>query len=210
MDQGYKLYYFGGNARAVLIRAIFYATKKPFEDIKLDYSEWLKMKTSGKFEFQQVPILEYQGRSYTQSHAIEQYLGKSFNLMGKSIEDDYQISSIIASFDDVFAILHDIIMPLPNKPIEEVKKRYQEKVELYFQCFEKRYQMLGNGKYYLGDYFSLADIALTTMFTYFAEHDVEEGLLKKFSPKLNELFERIKSNELKEYYEKGYIKESKY
>lgn len=210
MDQGFKLYYFPGNARGMISRAIFYAAKKPFEDIKVAFADWPAMKSSGKFEFQQLPLLEYQGRSYAQSHAIEQYLAKSFGLFGKNVEDEYQINSIIDSYDDLFNVFHDIVWPVPSKPVEEVKKAYQAKAELFLKAYEKRYQILGAKAYFLGDYFSLADVALTAMFTYFSDYGLEEGTIKKCAPKLAELLDRIKSNELKEFYEKGYVKGSKF
>lgn len=210
MDQGFKFYYFQGNARGVISRAIFYAAKKPFEDIRVEFADWPAMKTSGKCEFQQLPILEHKGKSYAQSHSIEQYLARSFNLYGKNIEDEYQINSILDSYDDLFNVFHDIAWPVSGKPVEDAKKAYQAKAELFLQAYEKRYHTLGTKAYFLGDYFSLADIALTALFSYFADYGLEEGTIKKHAPKLAELFNRIRSNELKDFYEKGYIKGAKF
>ena len=73
---------------------------------------------------------------------------------------------------------------------------------------EKKYKE--KGKYFLGDYFSLADIFIATVLTNFAEKLECENILKEQGPNITGLIDKIKKNELKNFFEKGYIKESKF
>ena len=73
---------------------------------------------------------------------------------------------------------------------------------------EKKYK--DKGKYYLGDYFSLADIFITVVLTNFADKLDCENIVKEQGPNISSLIERIKSNELKTFFDKGYIKDSKF
>ena len=71
----YKLYYFNGNGRAIIIRAILYYSKSLFSDVKITKEDWAKLKQTGKFESEELPVMEHKGKLYSQMHAIEQYLG---------------------------------------------------------------------------------------------------------------------------------------
>ena len=78
----------------------------------------------------------------------------------------------------------------------------------FITVLEKKFKE--KGKYFLGDYFSLADIFITTVLTNFSEKLECENILKEQGPNISGLIERIKKNELKNFFEKGYIKESKF
>ena len=71
--------------------------------------------------------------------------------------------------------------------------------------YEQRYKKLGYGNYFLGSYFSLADIFMAVYMNVLAEDAGGIGFIKDSSPKLAELIERIKSKELKEFFQKYYI-----
>ena len=72
---------------------------------------------------------------------------------------------------------------------------------------KKKYVELGKGKYYLGDRFTLADIALAiTLVDDIDTLGLKESLLNELPPNLYELIKRVKEHELKEFFEKFYIK----
>lgn len=207
----YKLYYFNGNGKALLIRAILYAKKTPFEDIKLSEEDWSKLKKSGKFECEELPVLVSGEKLLYQSHAIEQYLAYLYDLHGKNIEDEYQINNLLDSFDDLFTIFRHFTWPENDddkEHLEDYQKAFVSKFAFFIVSLEKKYN--SNKKYYLGDYFSLADIYVTVVLTNFSEKLSCEYILKEQGPELCGLIKRIKENELKEYFEKGYNKESKF
>ena len=43
-DDQYKLYYYNGNGKALIIRAILYYSKVKFTDIKVSNEDWKKLK----------------------------------------------------------------------------------------------------------------------------------------------------------------------
>ena len=76
-----KLYYFNLKGRAESIRAILSIAKVPFEDVRVPFEEFAKMKEAGKFEFGQMPALELEdGRILSQSLSIIRWCGKKYGL----------------------------------------------------------------------------------------------------------------------------------
>ena len=84
-------------------------------------------------------------------------------------------------------------------------KTYKDKIILYLQKIEKRYEELGSNKYYLGNEISVADFFLGCMVSEFCYLVKDEDVLSKYSPGIKKLIDRLKENELKEYLEKYYI-----
>ena len=207
----YKLYYFNGNGRAIIIRAILYYSKSNFSDVKITKEDWVKLKQTGKFYSEELPVMEHKGKLYSQMHAIEQYLGYIFNIHGKNMEDEYHINSLLDSFDDLFTIFKHFTWPESEEDKEHIKdyeKAFKSKFAFFISVLEKKYKE--KGKYFLGDYFSLADIFIATVLTNFAEKLECENILKEQGPNITGLIDKIKKNELKNFFEKGYIKESKF
>ena len=207
----YKLYYFNGNGRAIIIRAILYYSKSLFSDVKITKEDWTKLKQTGKFESEELPVIEYKGKLYSQMHAIEQYLGYAFNLHGKNMEDEYSINCLLDSFDDLFTIFKHFTWPESEEDKEHIKdyeKAFKSKLAFFVTMLEKKYK--DKGKYYLGDYFSLADIFITVVLTNFADKLDCDNIVKEQGPNISALIERIKKNELKTFFDKGYIKDSKF
>ena len=102
MNSGnYKLHYFGGNGRASISRAILSVGAPNFENVIIGMAQWGSLKTNGTYEFQQLPLWEHKGKKYTQSIAIDLYLARQFKLYGKNAEDEYQIDSLLCTFDDL-------------------------------------------------------------------------------------------------------------
>ena len=201
------LHYFPGNGRAVVPRAILSYSKADWTDDRITMADWPKIKKSELCEFEQVPILEVEGRKYSQSCAIDLYLAETFNLMGKNLEENYQITNLLMTFDDFMVPIFGYMFCKDQSKLEEMQKVALEKVKFFLGQIEKRYLALGKGKYFLGDKFTLADIYLATAFpAAFDALKLKECPCKEVAPNLGELITRIKENELKEFYEKYYVK----
>ena len=145
----YKLYYFNGNGRAIIIRAILYYSKSLFSDVKITKEDWAKLKQTGKFESEELPVMEHKGKLYSQMHAIEQYLGYTFNLHGKNKEDEYSINCLLDSFDDLFTIFKHFAWPESEEDKEHIKdyeKAFKSKLAFFVTMLEKKYK--DKGKYY--------------------------------------------------------------
>ena len=203
----YTLHYFGGNGRAVIARAILAYVKADWTNDLIKKEDWPKLKTSGLCEFGQVPVLEVDDRKYCESHAINLYLAEVFNLMGKDPEENYQIRNVLMAFEDYMTPIWQALFNPDESKKAELKKKAEEKLRFFFEKFEKRYVDLGKGKYFLGDKFTLADIVLASALPAAVDAlGLKDCPCKDCAPNLGELIKRVKENELKEFYEKYYIK----
>ena len=168
-----------------------------------------KWKKSGLCEYEQLLVLEVNGKKYCESNAINLYLAETFNLMGKDREENYQIVNLLMTTEDIYAAARDYFY---NKDAEESKKeefrkKAEDKVIFFLGKFEKKYLELGKKKYFLGEKFTLADIFIAIALTDgINSFKMKDSTIKEVAPNLAELIERIKQNELKEFFEKYFIK----
>ena len=107
------------------------------------------------------------------------------------------------TYDNIFKLALNIIHATDEKNKAEAKKTGEEKIKFFIQKFEKRYVELGKGKYFLGDKFTLADIYLTCglieNINILCPNNLE---IKEIAPNLGNLIQRVKENELKEFFDK--------
>src|SRR4051794_10670016 len=88
-----KLYYFDVYGRGEAIRALLSLAKVPFEDVRLDYEKFMKLKSEGKFEFGQIPVLENNGKQYNQTNSVLRYLGKQYGYYPTDNELAWKVDS---------------------------------------------------------------------------------------------------------------------
>ena len=73
-EDTFKVTYFKVNGRAALIRAILTYAKANWENNLVDFTTaWPDLKASDYAEFKQLPILEHNGKTFSQSAAITIY-----------------------------------------------------------------------------------------------------------------------------------------
>jgi glutathione S-transferase len=199
----FVLNYFGGNGRAVTARALLTVGKADWQNNQVKMEDWAKLKPN--FEFGQMPVLEHNGKKYSQSIAINIYLAKTFKLYGKNIEEEYQIDSLFCTYEDVFPVLCKFTFNQDASKADELKKAAIEKLKFFAEKLEKRYVSLGKGKYFLGNHFTAADVYLASGFYNMCHILKEEGNFEKYAPNLCALIKRVKANELKVFFEKYYV-----
>ena len=205
-----KLYHLHFNSRAVIIRAMLTYKKIPFEDIRITGENWKTLKYSGKFEFQNLPKLEVDGREYVQMYSINNYLARQLDLFGNNIEEDYQINSLLNSYEDFAGQSRkQHLLPTEEQRKEAGVRFNKVGVPFFLSTYEKRFKKYG-GKYAVGDKFTLADIYLTCYLwnNYKAEMKMKKlgsEVLETHCPLIAEHIKKIKENELKEFFEKVYI-----
>lgn len=197
------LYYFAGNAKAGIARAILSAANIDFEDKRFGFEEWGKIKQEKGFEYGQVPAYEENGKVLTQSFAIDTYLAEKNGFYGSNAEERYEINNLLFSYDDLFPKFRPAVLPKVDD--EEAKKFLEESAPKFLQAYEKK---IPQGKdYVVGNKFSLADIYLSFVVNYIFRHpsrkDLYEPVLLKNAPNLAKHAEKIRNNELKNYFEKG-------
>ena len=205
----YSLHYFGVNGRAAIARAVLTYVKADWTNNLIKREDWPTIKKSGLCEFEQVPVLEVDGKKMCESNAINLYLGETFNLLGKDSEENYQIYNLLMTHDDLGKPLSEFLSCKDESKKTELKQKIVEKVNFFLGKFEKRYIEFGKGKYFLGDKFTLADIFLAVAIPTLIDLLGINDFPYETSPNVGALVKRIKENELKEFYEKFFIKSNK-
>ena len=205
-EEKFIFHYFKVNARGCIARALLSHVKANWEDHYINFEEWAnKYKPNKDFcEYGQLPILEYKGKFYAQSMAIELFLAKKFKLLGDNDDEDYEINNLLCSFEDFFPLIHDMK--------DETKEKTFAKVRQYLKVYEEKYLKnvkANGGKFFFAKgKFTLADAYFGALIFNIVDKLKEINLEKEF-PDFNKLMDSYKGEDaLKEYYEKYYIKDS--
>ncbi|CAI2330558.1 unnamed protein product [Caenorhabditis sp. 36 PRJEB53466] len=100
----YKLYYFQGRGLGDVSRQLFALSGTPFEDIRVEQSEWQAGDWKSKMPFGQMPVLELpSGRKIPQSLAVARFLAKKFGYAGKTDEEAALADALADQFKDFYA-----------------------------------------------------------------------------------------------------------
>ena len=206
-----KVEYFGANGKGAVIRALLWSNNVTYEDVKYSFEEWGKIKKSGNYEFEQLPAFEYNGKRMFQSAAICNFLSRKFNLLGKTLDDEYLHLSVLCSIDDAnpkFYPGYFAMTPEGQAQMEDKRKEWKEVHAPHFlKIWEKRFNAHA-GKYCVGDNFGLADIVMTVILTNWfktGSRKDAEPILNEFAPNLAKHIANVAKNELAIFFEKGWI-----
>merc|ERR1711936_1362778 len=127
--------------------------------------------------FGQLPMLEIDGKCFSQSKAISIYLAQEFGLYGKNNMDAFTINQVLDLLEDM---------------IQLAIKFFTEKESVrFFGYFEKMLSESGTG-FFVGSQMTLADIAVYT---------IHSGMLKKYmgtlegAPQVAALVEKVGNDE---------------
>ena len=203
----YSFYYFGLNGRATIPRAILSYAKADWENHLVKMEEWPTLKKSGLCEFEQLPVLEIDGKKYCESYAIMLYLAEKFDLLGKNVEENYEINNILFATEDYLPAIFKIWHTEDESKKKEFSKKAEEKLIFFIKKFEAKIVKNKKGKYYLGEKLTLADIVLGTALPDAVDLlKMEKDTCEKFAPNLGKYIKDLRENELKEFFEKYYIK----
>ena len=200
----YILHYFGVNGRGAIPRAMLTYAKANWTNDIIKKEDWPKIKKSELCEYEFLPVLEVDGKKYCESIAIDSYLAEKFNLMGKNADENYQIFNLLGTFDDFNVQFRPYRLCEDESKKPELKQKAVDRLKFFIAKFEKKYVELGKGKYFLGDKLTLADFYIGVALIGFCQ-TVNEFPFKEVGPNLGELVERLKKNELKEFYEKYFF-----
>lgn len=162
----FKLYYFPANGRAFASRVALSAAGIDFDDIRLTFEEFGKMRIgkngenyNEKVPLGTFPILVFPDgeRIISQSTAIARFAGKYSDLYPQD-----PLKSIL--IDEVIDTYNDLSSSLPQSPDKDKKKELREKFAKeqfpkYFNFFSKRLDESG-GPFILGENLSIADLVL--------------------------------------------------
>jgi len=194
MSTEYKLTYYNGRGRAEIIRLVLVTAGVPFEDNRIEVSEWPAKKPSINPMFGQIPLFEFGDVKMCQSLAIARFLARKYNLAGKTDLDQALADMIVDCFEDtlkpasVFRYEQD-----PVKKAELKKKYLEEQLPAFLGKLEALLVSNNGGDgYFVGDSLTWADLYLVR-----ANGCIElnVGLQSPLSkhPKLSALYRRVVS-----------------
>jgi glutathione S-transferase len=152
----YKLTYFDiDGGRAEPIRIAFHMAEIDFEDNRISFPEFGKMRSGTRFN--SVPVLEIDGAQVTQSNALSRYVGK---MAGLYPADDLQALYC----DEVLGALEDLthyIVRTYGLQEEELQMAREKLVEGWMSIYLRGLDQLlirGGGEYFADNQLTIADL----------------------------------------------------
>ncbi|GMT27464.1 hypothetical protein PFISCL1PPCAC_18761, partial [Pristionchus fissidentatus] len=104
----YKLTYFDLRGRAESIRQVFAYAGVAFDDVRIPRDKWPELKPQTPFG--QLPLLEVDGAPIAQSTAILRFLGKQFELTGKTPLEQAKLDMVVDQMNDFAADIKQFMM----------------------------------------------------------------------------------------------------
>lgn len=188
----YKLTYFDfDGGRAEPIRIALHAAEIPFEDERLSFAEFGKMR--GTTRFNAVPVLEIDGEAVTQSNAIGRYVGK---MAGLYPEDDLQAlycDELVGALEDIY---HHVGATFGLQG-EKLRKAREKLVEGWLSVFLRGLGELlnrGGGDYFADKRLTIADLKMFVQTRWLSSGGLEHvpaNLVQRLAPSLIEHEKRI-------------------
>jgi glutathione S-transferase len=186
-DLTYKLVYFALKGRAFVSRMILAQGGQQYEDVHVNFEDWVNVKNTPTYPFGQAPVLEIiEGNKTTriaQSNAIERFLARRFNLLGKDEVESARVDMINEQIVDTFNNLVLIYRKKDSdEKAEELNKALSEAVPNSLKMIEKLLQENNqehNNGFLVGDSLTYADLKLISFYDWLRER--REKILDQFS-----------------------------
>ena len=197
-----KIYTFESNSAGGIICVLLYA-KIPFKVKKLDVDEWDVKKQ--KFDYEALPIVKINKIQYTHEIPTLLYLGKKYNLIGETKEDEYLISSLLYAVNDLKEKILPSFLPESKEEYENQQINIDELLEVTFPFYLKKIEKHLEGKqFFFGDKISVLDIYVTFFIYLIFKHPLRanllEPILRENAPNVDNLTNSLVQNELKDYF----------
>lgn len=184
-----KLSYFDAAGRGEVSRLVFHFGGVAFQDDRLSRPDFLALKPT--LPLGQVPVLEVNGVTYSQSMAIVRYAAKLTGLLPKDPLEALGVDMISESLVDMQAPISEITYRIKDESLkaEKTKLYLEETLPKHLKMLESKVQ----GKYFLGDKPAYADVQLFSF--------IENSVMVVFPdtdlsayPKLLAVVQQVKAN----------------
>ena len=161
-----KLHYTRSRGRAETTRWMLAINNIPFENILIDTPAKLKaLRATGKLPFDQMPLLEIDGRNLSQSSAMIRYLARRGGFYGDSDTDALWCDLIAGAVSDFAETgLKAMFQPTDEIAISEQQATFNK----FAPCFEMRLKENGTG-FFVGARLSFADVILVESLSSYLE-----------------------------------------
>ena len=203
--------------RAEVLRVSLFIGNIPFDDIRISREDFRDVILTGKLRntieipFNQLPVLEIDGKIVGQTGAIARYCGKLSNL--------YPVDNFLAAkVDQIIDTATDItnlVSPTVREKDEIIKEAMRERLTKkllprWFNYLENLLQKEENSKWFVDNKMSIADIAIWRLLGWL-KSGMLDGIPKNICnnfPKLNNVHAEVhKHPKVQEWMLKTYGKE---
>eukprot|EP00092_Neocalanus_flemingeri_P055911 GFUD01066215.1.p1 GENE.GFUD01066215.1~~GFUD01066215.1.p1 ORF type:complete len:209 (+),score=73.67 GFUD01066215.1:42-668(+) len=190
---GIKLTYFNLKGRAELARLILAQAEVQYEDCRIERGDWAAMKKT--LPLGQLPVMEVEGTTISQSMSIARYLARRFGLAGKNDVEGAEADQTVDAINDLTNSVVPVLNEKDEKKKAEMKKKVQtETMPNWLRMMERLLTSKG-GNHFAGNQLTWADIAvyffMETFKVRWMEHIGEPDLDN--CPNLNKLLETVKN-----------------
>ncbi|XP_067008872.2 glutathione S-transferase-like [Anabrus simplex] len=188
MAPKYKLIYFNLRGLGEPIRFLFHYGGIPFEEKRIEFGDWPKVKHS--YPFPQLPILEIDGKPFPQGASIARYVAKQVGLTGKDDLEALEIDSVVDTIIDLRIALAGFYFE-SDEALKKKKKdiAVKETVPSMLSKFDARVKE--NGGYFVGGKLTWADVYFGAVHATF-NHFVGENVIAKY-PNLKALVDKVQA-----------------
>ncbi len=188
----YKLTYFDiDGGRGEPVRIAFHAAGIDFEDHRISFPEFTKIRSTMRFTC--APVLKIDGTEVTQSNAMLRYVGK---MAGLYPENDLQALYCDEAMESVEDLLHQFVRTFGLEG-DELRKAREKLVEGWLTTFINGFADLlsrGGGKYFADNRLTVADLKVFMQVRWLrsgALDHVPSDLVDTLAPSLVEHQERV-------------------
>ena len=178
------IYFNGGKGRAGLPRLIFLINDVLFENKKINFLEYKKMRDEGLLPFDQLPILKLGNTTISQSCAIARYAAKLSNLYPEDFIKASFTDMVVETWRDFLDLLYAcyvdriiknerLIMSMRSRleRLEKIQSFFEIIVPRYFNQFELMLGKYSNSVYLL-ESLTWADLAIFDLLCTIDPHNI--------------------------------------
>ncbi|BFZ09085.1 hypothetical protein BsWGS_12124 [Bradybaena similaris] len=151
-----KITYSDQRGRAEVLRLLLVAAGQEFEDCRLNKEQFEAEKS--KTPYNQLPVIDVDGRRHAQTIAIASYLAREFGFYGKDNLDALAIDEIVQLNYDFLNAFVKVYFETDESKKAELMKHFKEvECPKYFGFFENLLKKNDTG-FFVGDCLSVADL----------------------------------------------------
>ena len=159
-----KVHYFAGYGKAEAIRMLLAHAKVEYENVHYTHEGLPEAKASGNLEFGQMPVLEVDGKFYSQSQSILRLLGKQHGYYPADAYEAWRVDSTLDAINDLTGAFYKVHFC----PDEETKKTLLADFMAnifpkWLVVINKRIESNTDHKHIVGDKLTIADFALAAL-----------------------------------------------
>jgi glutathione S-transferase len=158
MAKKIKLTYFDGRGRGEVARQILAYSGQPWEDDRISFAEWPELKP--KTPLGTLPVLEYDGKKFSQSVTVCRFLANEVGIAGKTNCEKAMADMIVDTIVDVQ--IECFKNAFEKDPIENKKQKEKLEKETFPSLLKKllAIHQQSPGAYMVGNDLTWADIFL--------------------------------------------------